>query len=181
MGVNTVATMKLSDKQAIVTEMAEVAANSVSAVAAFYSGLTVEQMTDLRSKARKSDVYLRVVRNTLARKAVENTEFSCLTEKLVGPVILAFASKEPNAAARVMRDFAKENNKLKVVGLALGGKLFGVDQLEAIAKLPTYEEAISMLMSVIQAPVSKLVRTMAATNTKLVRTIAAVRDQKQAA
>jgi large subunit ribosomal protein L10 len=173
--------MKLIDKQAIVAEVAGVASQSIAAVAAFYSGLTVEEMTDLRVKARKLNVYLRIVRNTLMCKAVENTEFACLQEKLVGPLLLAFASKEPNTAASLLRDFAKNHDKLKVTAIALGGKLFGVDQLETIANLPTRNQAISMLMSAMQAPVVKLVSTLAATSTKLVRTLAAVRDQKQAA
>ena len=174
-------TLRLKDKQAIVTEVKEVASTSISAVAAFYSGLTVEQMTVLRVQARKSGVYLRVIRNTLARKAVEDTEFSCLKEKLVGPMVLAFSKDEPSAAARLMKDFAKENKKLEVKALVVGGKLMGPEQLEAVASLPTYSEAISLLMSVMQAPIGKFVRTVAAVPTKLVRTVAAVADQKKAA
>jgi large subunit ribosomal protein L10 len=174
-------TLRLTDKQAIVAEVNEIASQSISAVAAFYSGLTVEQMTVLRVQARKSGVYLRVIRNTLARKAVENTDFSCLQETLVGPMVLAFSKEEPSAAARLMRDFAKENKKLEVKALVVGGKLMGANQLDAVASLPTYNEAISLLMSVMQAPIGKFVRTLAAVPTKLVRTVAAVADQKKAA
>lgn len=173
--------MKLSDKQMIVEAVAQVASRSIAVVAAFYSGLSVAQMTDLRVKARQSHVYLRVVRNTLARRALADTAFSCLQEELVGPVILAFATKEANAAARVLRDFAKVNNQLKVTALALDGTLFGADQLEMIAQLPTRNDAVSMLMSAFQAPLSKFLGTLAATSIKLVRTLVAVREQKQAA
>lgn len=169
------------EKQLIVAEVAQVASESISSAAAFYSGLTVKQMTELRVKARAADIYLRVVRNTLARRAVENTAFACMQEKLVGPIILAFSKNEPSAPARLMQEFAKENAKLQVTALAIGGKLFGSEQLDALAKLPTYPEAISMLMSVMKAPITQFVQTLAAPHTKLVRTLAAVRDQKQAA
>jgi len=173
-------TLRLDDKRAIVAEVSEVASNSISAVAAFYSGLTVSEMTQLRAAARKEGIYLRVVRNTLARRAVDKTSFACMQEKLVGPVVLAFAKEEPGAAARLMRDFAKDHSKLEVTALVVGGKLIAANQLDAVAKLPTYLEAISMLMSVMQAPIGKFVRTLAEPHAKLVRTIAAIRDQKAA-
>ncbi len=173
--------LKLEDKKVIVEEVASVAAEAVSAVTAYYRCLSVADMTKLRALARNSGVYLRVVRNTLARRAVENTEFACLKEALVGPVVLAFSKTEPSAAARLFRDFAKEHEQFKVQALAIGGKLLAADQLTVVASLPTYDEAIAKLMSVMQAPISKLVRTIAAPQEKLVRTLAAVRDQKQAA
>lgn len=152
--------LKLEGKKEIVSEVAGVAANATSAAVSYYRGLTVGEMTELRAKARASDVYLRVVRNTLARLAVKNTAFECLTDSLTGPVVLAFSRKEPNAAARLLRDFSKGHEKLEVKFLALDGTLYGSEKLEFIAKLPTKEEAISQFMSVLLAPMSKLARTL---------------------
>lgn len=171
--------LNLEDKKSIVAEVTDVAANSLSAVAAEYRGLTVGDMTQLRIKARTSGVYLRVVRNTLARKAVENTEFDCLRTVLTGPLVLAFSRNEPGAAAKLFRDFAKQNDKLVVKALALGGKLLEAKDLNLVATLPTRDEAIAQLMSVIKAPVTKFVRTLAEPHAKLVRTIAAIGDKKQ--
>lgn len=173
--------LKLEDKKAIVAEVAEVAKSAYSAVAAEYRGLSVGEMTELRRKAREGGVYLRVIRNTLARRAVEDTDFACMQSILSGPVVLAFSRDEPGAAARVIKDFAKNHNKLVVTGVSVSGKLLPASDIEALAKMPTYEQAVSMLMSVMQAPISKFVRTLAEPHAKLARTIAAVRDQKQAA
>ena len=173
--------LNLEAKQAIVAEVAEVARNAHSAVAAEYAGLSVAQMTDLRNAARKAGVYLRVVRNTLARRGVSDTQFSCMGEGLVGPLVLAFAGEDPGAAARVIDEFAKRNDKLVVRLVALGGKLLDPGAIKAVASLPTREQAISRLMAVMQAPVAKLVRTLAEPHTRLVRVLAAVGDQKQAA
>lgn len=171
--------LRLEDKKAIVAEVAEVATTALSVVAADYRGLPVADVTRLRADARKSGVYMRVVRNTLARRALTGTEFECLSDALVGPLLLAFSKNEPGAAARLLHDFAKKNDKLEVKALAIGGKLLGANQLEAVAKLPTKDEAIATLMSVLNAPITKFVRTLAEPHAKLVRTIAAVRDQKQ--
>lgn len=173
--------IKLDDKKAIVAEVAEVASSAHSAVIAEYRGLSVSQMTELRVKAREDGVYLRVVRNTLARRAVEGTEFECMQEALVGPVVLAFSQEDPGAAGRVIKEFAKANDKLVVKAVAVGGQLLDASAIEKLASMPTYDQAISMLMSVMQAPISKFVRTLAEPNAKLVRTIAAIRDQKEAA
>lgn len=170
--------LKLNDKKAIVAEVAEVASNAVSVVAADYRGLTASEMTELRASARKSKVQLRIVRNTLARIALVGTEYECLNSTLTGPILLAFASDEPGATARVMRDFAKGHDKLDIKAISLGGQLYDKSQLDAVAKLPTKSEAISRLLSVMQAPIAKLVRTMAEPQAKLVRTLAAVRDTK---
>ncbi len=172
--------LKLEDKKAIVAEVAEVASTALSAVAADYRGLTVGDMNKLRDKARKSGVYVRVVRNTLARRAVAGTEFECLKDGLTGSLILGFSKAEPGAAARLFRDFSKGNDKCKVQLLAIGGKAFGADQLEAIATLPTRDEGIAILMRVMKQPVEKFVRTLAEPQAQFVRTVAAVRDQKQA-
>lgn len=172
--------LKLADKQAIIAEVADVAAKANFALAAHYRGLTVSQMTALRSKARRHGVYLRVVRNTLARIAVKDTDFACLQEVLVGPLILFFTSADPGETARLVRDFVKENQLLEVKALVLNGKLLDAKQLEAVASLPSRQEAIAMLLSVLQAPVSKLVRTLAEPYAQVVRVIGAIRDQKQA-
>lgn len=173
--------LKLEQKKAIVAEVAEVASSALSAVAAEYRGLSVSQMTKLRSEARSNGIYLRVIRNTLAKKAVEGTSFDCLKPALKGPLVLAFSQSDPGAAARLVRDFSKENELLVVKALSVSGQLLAAKDLEKLASLPTRNEAIAMLMSVMQAPITKFVRTLAEPHAKFVRTVAAVRDQKQAA
>lgn len=173
--------LRLDDKIAVVAEVAAVAAKAHSAVAAEYRGLTVTQLTALRKTARESGVYLRVVKNTLARKAVEGTEFACMQEGLVGPLILAFSLEDPGSAARVVSDFTKQNDKLVVKLVAVGGKQYGPSELERLSKLPNREQALALLMGVMKAPVEKFVRTLAEPHAKLARTVAAIRDQKQAA
>ncbi|BBL69768.1 50S ribosomal protein L10 [Methylogaea oryzae] len=174
--------LKLDDKKAVVAEVSEVAAKAYSAVAAEYSGLTVEQLTNLRKNARKSGVYLRVIKNTLARRAVEGTEFECMREGLVGPLIIAFSMEDPGAAARVVSEFTKEkgNEKLVVKLVAFGGRLYGAGDLDRLASMPTRDQAISMLMGTMKAPIEKFVRTLVAPHTKMVRTIAAIKDAKAA-
>jgi len=173
--------LNLEDKKALVAEVAEVAAKAQSVVAAEYRGLTVTQMTELRAKARKSGVYMRVVKNTLARKALAGTSFESVGPKLKGPLVLAFSKDDPGAAARVVKDFAKANDKLVATLVSLGGPVLSAKDLEAVANLPTREQALATLMGTLKAPAQKLVSTMAAVPSKLVRTLAAVRDQKQAA
>jgi len=173
--------LNLEAKKAIVEEVAEVAGNSPSAVAAEYSGLSVSDMTDLRQSARDAGIYLRVVRNTLARRALEDTSFDCMREGLTGQLILAFSKDEPGAAAKVVRDFAKKNDKLVVKLVVLGGKLLQPSDIDALANLPSKEQAISMLMGMMIAPVASLARTLAEPHAKFVRTVKAVADQKQAA
>lgn len=171
--------LTLSDKKQVVAEVADVAARAHSAVAAEYRGLTVAQMTELRDKAREAGVYIRVVRNTLARRAVENTSFECMQEELTGPLVLAFAEEDPGAAARVVADYAKTNEKLVVRLVAFGGKLLPAADIDVLAKMPTREEALAQLMGVMKAPIEKFVRTLAEPHAKLVRTIDAVRLQKE--
>lgn len=173
--------LKLEQKQSIVHEVNEVAGTALSAVLADYRGLTVQEMTDLRAKAREVNVYLRVVRNTLAKRAVDGTEHECLKDALVGPSMLAFSQEEPGSAARLLRDYSKDCEELEVKAISIGGALLDADQLDRVATLPTKEEAISLLMAVLQAPITKLARTFNEVPGKLVRTLAAVRDQKQAA
>jgi large subunit ribosomal protein L10 len=173
--------LSLEEKKAVVSEVAEVAAVAHSAVGAEYRGLSVEQMSELRAKARESGVYLRVVKNTLARRAVEGTEFECLQEGLTGPLVLAFSREEPGAAARLVKDFAKQHNKLVPRLVAFGGERLDAADLDRLANIPTREQALSLLMAVMKAPVEKLARTLNEVPGKLVRTVAAVRDQKQSA
>ena len=173
--------LNLEDKKALVAEVAEVAAKAQSVVAAEYRGLTVGQMTELRSKARKSGVYMRVVKNTLARKALAGTSFESVGPKLKGPLVLAFSKDDPGAAARVVKDFAKGNDKLVATLVALGGQVLPAGEIEKVASLPTREQALSMLLGVLKAPIQKLVGTLAAPASQLARTLAAVRDQKQGA
>lgn len=173
--------LRLEDKKAIVAEVNEVAAGALSAVLADARGVDVGAMTSLRKSARENQVYLRVVRNTLAKRAVEGTEFECVQEALVGPTIFGFSMEDPGAAARIFKDFAKDNDNFEVKALAVGGELLDASQLDRLAKLPTRDEALAMLMSVMQAPITKLVRTANEVPGKLVRTVAAIRDQKQEA
>jgi len=173
--------LNFAQKEAIVAEVAEVAKNAYSAIGAEYRGLTVEQLTKLRVEARKAGVYVRVVKNTLARRALEDTDFACMRDGLTGPLILAFSQDDPGAAARVAEAFAKEHDKFQVRLVALGGKLLDPSELGNLAKMPTYDQAISMLMATIKAPVQKLAATINEVPGKLVRTIAAIRDAKEAA
>ncbi len=173
--------LRLDDKKAVVEEVAAIAAKAHSAVAAEYIGLTVGEMTELRKAARESGVYLRVVKNTLTRRALAGTEFECMQEGLVGPLLVAFSMEDPGCAARVINDFSKEHDKLVAKLVSIGGQLYDASELKRLSSLPNRDQAISMLMSVMKAPVEKFVRTLAEPHAKLVRTVAAVKDQKQAA
>ena len=172
--------LRLEDKKAIVAEVNEAAAGALSAVIADYRGLTVGEMTELRVKARETNVYVRVVRNTLARRAVAETEFECLTEAFTGPTLLALSVEDPGAAARLLKDFGKAHEKLEVTALAIGGELLGPEQLDAVSSLPTLDEARAMLMGTMLAPITKLAQTLNEIPGKLVRTTDAVRIQKEA-
>jgi large subunit ribosomal protein L10 len=172
--------LKPAEKQRIVKEVAEIATQAQTAVTAEYRGMTVGEMTQLRAQARKAGVYTRVVKNTLARRAVLNTPFECLAETLKGPLILAFSQDDPGTVARVITEFTKTNKKLIVQHVAIRGKLFQAVDVDRLAKMPTLEQALAQLMSVMKAPISQLVRTLAEPQAKLVRTLAAIRDSKQA-
>jgi len=172
--------LRLDDKKALVAEVSKVAASAQSVVAAEYRGLTVTQMTDLRSKARNSGVYLRVVKNTLARKAIAGTPFECVGKSLKGPLILAFSKEDPGAAARLVKAFAKDNDKLKTTVLSLGDTVLAAKDLDRVAALPTLETARATLLGALQAPIGKLVRTIAEPQAKLVRAIAARKDKLEA-
>jgi large subunit ribosomal protein L10 len=173
--------LNLEGKKAVVAEVSDVASNAFAAVAAEYRGLSVSEMTELRVAAREQNVYLRVIRNTLARRAVEGTDFACMQEGMTGPLVFGFSMEDPGAVARVMGGFAKDNKKLDVKMVSLGGKLLPAEDIEKLAKMPTKDEAISMFMGTLKAPIEKFVRTLQAPTSKMVRTFAAVRDSKEAA
>jgi len=165
--------LRLEDKKAFVKEVNAVAGESISVVVAEYRGLTVTEMTELRRDARNAGVYLRVVKNTLARRAIEGTEFECMKETLKGPILLAFGKDDPGAAARVIKDFAKEHKALQAVSLSTGGQLLPAEDLETLANLPTLDQARAMLLGVMLAPMSQLVRTLAEPSAMLARTLSA--------
>lgn len=173
--------IRLEGKKAIVAEVNEAASGALSVVLADYRGVDSGDMTALRAKAREQNVYLRVVRNTLAKRAVQGTEFECVSEVLVGPTLFAFSMEDPGAAARLLKDFAKEDKDFEIKALAVGGELLGADQIDRLAKLPTRDEALSQLAGTIQAPITKLARTFNEVPTKVTRAVAAVRDQKKEA
>jgi large subunit ribosomal protein L10 len=171
----------LKEKQAIVAEVNQTASRALSAVLADYRGVSVGNMTALRKTAREQGVQVRVIRNTLAKRAFAGTEFECLSEALLGPNIIAFSLEDPGAGARVFKDFAKGNDKFEIRALSVGGKLLPASQIDALAKLPTRDQALSLLMAVMMAPATKLVRTMNDIPARVTRAVAAVRDQKQEA
>ena len=167
-GVITVA-LALEGKKAIVAEVSEVAKDALSVVVADSRGVAVHKMTELRKQARENGVQVRVVRNTLARRALTGTPWECLSETFVGPTLLAFSNEHPGAAARLFKEFAKDEKNFEVKALAYEGELIPASDIDRLATLPTYDEAIAKLMSVMKE----------ASAGKLVRTLAALRDQKQ--
>jgi large subunit ribosomal protein L10 len=172
--------LRLEDKKALVKEVNAVAGESLSAVAAEYRGLSVAEMTELRKEAREAGVYMRVVKNTLARRAVEGTEFECMQETLKGPILLAFAKEDPGAAARVIKDFAEEHEALQAVSLSAGGQLMPASDLKKLADLPTLDQARAMLLGMLVAPMSQMVRTIAEPPAMLARTLSARGSQEAA-
>ena len=174
--------LTLEQKKQVVAEVSEVAANAYSAVAAEYHGIEVAKMTELRNKAREKGVVLKVVKNSLAKRAFEGTAFECMSDGLTGPVILAFSMEDLGSAARVVFDFNKENkDALKTKIVSVGGEAYGPSELERISKLPTRDEALAILMATMKAPVTKLAQTMKEVPGKFVRNVAAVKDAKEAA
>jgi large subunit ribosomal protein L10 len=172
--------LNLTQKKEVVAELAGVAATAHSLVAAEYAGLSVAQLTELRRKARQGGVFLRVAKNTLVRRAVSGTEFECVSDSLSGPMLYAFSKEDPGAAGRLIKDFAKANEKLKTKLVAMGGQMYPATHLDRLASLPTREQALSMLLGVMKAPIERLVRTLAEPASMVARAVAAVRDQKQA-
>jgi large subunit ribosomal protein L10 len=169
--------LNIEAKQAVVAEVSAVAATAQSAIAAEYRGLTVAEMTELRSVARKSGVYVKVVKNTLARRAIEGTSFQCMQGSLKGPLVLAFSREDPGAAARVFKGFAKDHDKLVTVALSIGGELYAASDLDRLAALPTLEEARASLLRTLHAPLTQLVRTLAEPASMLARTLKARSEQ----
>ena len=172
--------LRLEDKKAFVAEVSAVAGEALSAVAAEYRGLTVEKMTALRRDAREQGVYLRVVKNTLARRAFQGTDFECMNDTLKGPLILALSKDDPGAAARLVKAFAKDNEELKPVSLSVGGQLLGAADIGKVADLPNLDQARAMLLGVLQAPAGQLVRTLAEPAAMLARTMSARGEQASA-
>lgn len=174
--------LRLEDKKALVAEVNEVALKALSAVAAEYRGLTAGKFDVLRARARANGIYLHVVKNSLAKRAVAGTEFECLSPALTGPLVIGFSMEDPGAVGRVIKDFAKENDKLVVKAVAVGGTLYGAKDLDRLASLPTKDQALSLLMGVMKAPIAQFVRTLAEPTAKFVRTVHAVAEkQKEAA
>ena len=171
--------LNLEAKKAVVEQVNAVASTAISVGVAEYRGLNVEQMTNLRASAIDANVSLRVVKNTLAKRALAETACECITPVLSGPVILGFSQEDPGAVARVFRAFMKENDALVVKGLGVSGEFVDAGQLKRIADLTTKNQAISMVVALMIAPVEKLTRTLNEVPTKLTRVVAAVRDQKQ--
>ena len=171
----------LKEKQAIVAEVNETASKALSAVMADYRGVPVDDMTSLRKTAREAGIQVRVIRNTLAKRAFEGTDFECLSDAMLGPNILAFSLEDPGAGARLFKDFAKENEAFEVKALSVGGKLLPAEKIDVLAKLPTRDQGLSLLMAVLLAPITKLTRTLNDVPARVTRVVAAVRDQKQEA
>ena len=171
----------LEDKKAIIAEVSETASNAMSLVIADARGVTVTDMTALRSKARENKVVLRVVKNTLAKRAFKETEFECVEDALVGPSIFGFSMEDPGAAARLFKDFSKENEAFEVKALSVSGQLLDNSQIDVLASLPTLDQALSMLCNVMLAPVTKLTRTFNDVPGRVVRVVDQVAKQKDAA
>lgn len=154
--------LNLSQKHEVVAEVAAVAATAHSLVAAEYAGVTVSQMTAMRKKARETGVYLKVVKNSLASRAVAGTEFECTQDVLVGPLLYAFSTEEPGSAGRLIKEFAKTNEKLKAKVVSVGGKVYPAEHLEVLASLPTRDQALSMFLSTLVEPATRVARAFKA-------------------
>lgn len=173
--------LRLDDKKTIVRQIATIAATAHSAVVAEYRGLTVAELSELRIVAKNSGVYIRVVKNSLAKRAIAGTEFECMKDGFVGPLLIAFSMEDLGSAARIINDFSKDHDFLVAKLVAVGGQLYDTSELKRLADLPTRNQAISMLMATIKAPIEKFVRTLAEPHAKLARTITAVKNQKEVA
>lgn len=165
--------LKLEDKKTFVKEISEVARKSISAIAAEYRGLSVAEMTTLRREARNVGVYLRVVKNTLARRALEGTEFECMKDTLEGPILLAFSKDDPGAAARVIKDFSKEHDALKAISLSTNGELLPATDLLRLADLPSLSQAQAMFLGVLIAPLTKVAYVLTEPAALIVRAMSA--------
>lgn len=171
--------LNLAGKQVIVADVNETASNAISLVVADARGVNVTDLTELREQARANNVNLRVVKNSLARRAFVGTEFECVQDALVGPSLFGFSMEDPGAAARLFKDFAKKNENFEVKVLSISGQMLSKEQLDVLATLPTLEQALGQLVSVMIAPVTKLVRTFNEVPSQVTRAVAAVGQQKE--
>ena len=158
--------LNLSQKKDVVAEVAEIAGKAHSLIAAEYAGTTVEQMTAMRKKARETGVYLKVVKNTLAARAVEGTDFAVAKDQMVGPLLYAFSLEEPGAAGRLIKDAAKGNDKLQAKIVAVGGEVYPPSHVDVLASLPTRDQALAMLARVLTEPVTMFARAVKAVGEK---------------
>ena len=173
--------LNLESKKVIVDQVGTTASNALSLIIADARGVNVTDMTILREKAREQNIEIRVVRNTLAKLAFKGTDFECVSEVLTGPSLFGFSMEDPGAAARLFKEFAKDNDKFEVKALSISGQLLDNGQIDVLAKLPTLEQALGQLACVTLAPITKLVRTFNEGPTKVTRVVGAVRDKKQEA
>ena len=169
--------LSMEQKQAMVAEVAAKLAGAQAVIVAEYRGLDVERVTQLRTRARKSGLYLRVLKNTLARRAVKGTPFEKLSDQMVGPLMYGIA-QDPVSGAKVISEFAKENEQFVIKGGAMPNAVMSIQDIKALASLPSREELLAKLVGTLQAPITKLVRTLNEVPGKFVRTLAAVRDAK---
>jgi large subunit ribosomal protein L10 len=173
--------LNLAQKKEVVAELADVAGKAHSLVAAEYIGLTVAQLTELRKKAREGGVYLRVAKNTLVFRAVAGTDYECVKDALTGPLLYAFSNEDPGAAGRLVKEFAKTNDKLQAKLVAIGGKAYPASHVDVLASLPTRDQALGMLLSLMVQPATQLVRTLAEPANMLARTLGQVAEKQKAA
>ena len=171
--------LRIEQKKAVVEELHSIASSSVSAAIAEYRGLNVAEITKLRTKARESEIYLKVVKNSLSKKALADTNFECLTQALQGPIIIALSADDLASPARLFKDFGKDYEHLKTVGLAVDGDVFPSSELDRIAKLPTRNEAYSTIVGLMKAPIEKALRTLNEIPVKFTRLILAVKENKE--
>jgi large subunit ribosomal protein L10 len=173
--------LTLEQKKRVVAEVNEIAAGAQAVIAAEYSGLSVSDMTELRVNARNDGVTIRVVKNSLAKRAIEGTDLECLSDSLTGPLLLVFSANDPGAGARVIRDFTKTHDQLVTKAIAFAGELRPAEDLKLLADMPTLDEARAQLLGTLVAPATQLVRTLVEPAGQIVRLVAAYRDQQQAA
>lgn len=172
--------LSLTQKQAVVAEVTESISKAQAMVLAEYRGLTVSELTGMRAQAREAGVFVKVVKNTLARRAIQGSPFECLSEHFTGPVIMA-ASEDPVAAAKLLAKFAKDLEELKITVGGMNGTVMDEAQIQALAKLPGREELLATLVGTMQAPIAKFVQTLNEVPSRFVRTLAAIEEKKQAA
>ena len=171
--------LRIEQKKAVVEELHSIASSSVSAAIAEYRGLNVAEITKLRTKARESEIYLKVVKNSLSKKALADTNFECLTQTLQGPIIIALSADDLASPAKLFKDFSKDNEHLKTVGLAIDGNSFPVSELDRIARLPTRDEAYSTIAGLMKASIEKALRTLNEIPIKLTRLTLAIKENQE--